>query len=63
VIDSPRFLTKIFSPTITRYLWEFDLNGIQETLSNIIENNYANKIYIYDIDSVLYTSFFKDKNS
>ena len=58
---SHKLIYSLFLPTITRYLWEFDITGIKETLSNIIENNYANKIYIYDADSVLVTYLYKDK--
>lgn len=57
---SHKLIYSLFLPTITRYLWEFDITGIKETLTNIIENNYANKIYIYDADSVLVTYLYKD---
>lgn len=60
---SHKLIYSLFLPTITRYLWEFDITGIKETLTNIIENNYANKIYIYDADSVLVTYLYKDKKT
>ncbi|WP_233231188.1 SpoIIE family protein phosphatase [Silvanigrella aquatica] len=60
---SHKLIYSLFLPTITRYLWEFDITGIKETLSNIIENNYANKIYIYDADTILVTYLFKDKST
>ena len=60
---SHKLIYSLFLPTITRYLWEFDITGIKETLSNIIENNYANKIYIYDADSVLVTYLYKDQKT
>ncbi|RDB35185.1 MAG: HAMP domain-containing protein [Spirobacillus cienkowskii] len=57
---SHKLIYTLFLPTVSRYLWEFDLTGIKETLSNIIENNYANKIYIYDSDAGIVTSLYKD---
>lgn len=60
---SHKLIYSLFLPTITRYLWEFDITGIKETLTNIIENNYANKIYIYDADSVLVTFLYKDEKT
>lgn len=60
---SHKLIYSLFLPIITRYLWEFDITGIKETLSNIIENNYANKIYIYDNDLMLITYLYKDKKT
>ena len=40
---SHKLIYSLFLPTITRYLWEFDITGIKETLTNIIENNYKIK--------------------
>ncbi|KAB8027968.1 SpoIIE family protein phosphatase [Fluviispira multicolorata] len=59
-LNSHKLIYTLFLPSVTRYLWEFDITGIKETLSNIIENNYANKIYIFDADSTLVTFLYKD---
>lgn len=60
---SHKLIYSLFLPAITRYLWEFDITGIKETLTNIIENNYANKIFIYDSDSTLITYLYKDNST
>lgn len=62
-LRSHKLIYSLFLPTVTRYLWEFDITGIKETLTNIIENNYGNKIYIYDGDATLVTSLYKDPST
>ncbi|WP_186647585.1 SpoIIE family protein phosphatase [Fluviispira vulneris] len=62
-LNSHKLIYTLFVPSVTRYLWEFDISGIRETLSNIIENNYAYKIYIFDSDSSLVTYLGKDPKS
>jgi serine phosphatase RsbU (regulator of sigma subunit) len=59
-LRSYKFIYSSFLPIITRYLWDLDVHLINETLFHIIENQYANKIYIYDSDSSPITLIYKD---
>ncbi len=50
-IKSHKLMYSLFLPSISSDLWEFDIDGIRTTASNIMKNNYATRIFVYDIDA------------
>lgn len=60
---SHRMIYSLFLPTLTRYLWEFDLDGLHEGISSMIESGYAKKINIYDLDEKLIIGLNKDEKT
>lgn len=57
---SHRMIYSLFMPTLTRYLWEFDLDGLHDGMRGMIESGYAKKINIYDADEKLIIGLSKD---
>ena len=64
-VKSPKLMYSLFLPTLSTYLWEFDTDGVKATISNIMKNNYASEIHVYDMDGTLVIGYTKDpeKNS
>ena len=64
-VKSHKLMYSLFLPTLSTYLWEFDTDGVKATISNIMKNNYASEIHVYDMDGTLVIGYTKDpeKNS
>lgn len=59
-VKSHKLMYSLFLPTLSTYLWEFDTDGVRATISNIMKNNYAAEIYVYDMDGSLILGYVKN---
>ena len=59
-VKSHKLMYSVFMPAISIYLSEFDIDRIKETILNIMNNNYASDVYIYDTDGSFILGRIKD---
>ena len=62
-VKSHKLMYSLFLPTISNFLWEFDTDGVKNTVANIMKNNYATDIYVYDMDGSLVLGFIKNTDT